>query len=132
MKILSFGVTKHFADEVNWVLDLTIGIQLPPFDDDSCSDHIVYSRYVKLQVFMGFQGYQSGWGSQILPQVFKSLLGLLSPLELVIFLEELKERESPDAKSQDELAQGVHAPRQLLYIMEALGRLYFGDSRYLL
>jgi hypothetical protein len=92
MKILSFGVTKHCADEVLWVLDFTVGIRLPPFDDNSCTDHIAYSRYVKLQVFMGFWGYQSGWGSQILLEAFKSLLGLLSPLELVLFLEELEER----------------------------------------
>jgi hypothetical protein len=48
---------------------------------------------------VGFWGYQSGWGSQILLQVFKSLLGLLSLLELVLFLKELKERESPDVES---------------------------------
>jgi hypothetical protein len=81
---------------------------------------------------MGFRGYQSGWGSQILLQVFKSLLCLLSPLKLVMFFEELKERESPEAESRDELTQGDHAPRQLLYIMEALGWLHFGDSRHLL
>jgi hypothetical protein len=70
---------------------------------------------------MGFRGYQSGWGYQILLQVFKGLLCLLSPLELVIFLEEVKERESPDTESQDEPAQGGHASRQLLHVMEALG-----------
>jgi hypothetical protein len=48
---------------------------------------------------MGFWGYQSGWGSQILLQVFESLLCLLSPLELVLFHEELKERESLDTES---------------------------------
>jgi hypothetical protein len=50
-------------------------------------------------IFVGFQGYQSGWGSQILLQVFESLLCFLSPLELVLFLEELEERESPDVES---------------------------------
>jgi hypothetical protein len=70
---------------------------------------------------VGFQGYQSGWGSQILLQVFKNLLCLLSPLELVLFLDELKEMESPDAESRDEPTQGGHTPHQLLYIMEALG-----------
>jgi hypothetical protein len=48
---------------------------------------------------MGFWGYQSGWGSQILLQVFEGLLCLLGPLELVLFLEEPKERESPNAES---------------------------------
>jgi hypothetical protein len=52
-----------------------------------------------MQVFVGLRGYQSGWSSQILLQVFKGLLGLLSPLKLVMFLKELKERESPNAKS---------------------------------
>jgi hypothetical protein len=33
-----------------------------------------------------FQGYQSGWGSKIVLQVFEGFLSLLSPLELVLFL----------------------------------------------
>jgi hypothetical protein len=49
-----------------------------------------------------------------------------------MFLEELKERESPDAELRDEPAQGGHAPRQLLHVMEALERLHFGDSRHFL
>jgi hypothetical protein len=80
---------------------------------------------------VGFQGYQSGWCCQIPLQVFEGLLCLLSP-ELVLFLEELKEREPPDAESRDEPAQGDHASRQLLYIMEALGWLHLSDSQYLL
>jgi hypothetical protein len=52
---------------------------------------------------MGFRGYQSGWGCQIFLQVFKGLLCLLSPLEFIMFLEEFKEWESLDAKSQDDL-----------------------------
>jgi hypothetical protein len=48
---------------------------------------------------VGFRGYQSRWGSEIFLQVFESLLGLMSPLELILFLEELKDRESPDAES---------------------------------
>jgi hypothetical protein len=35
----------------------------------------------------------------MLLQFFEGLLCLLSPLELVLFLEELKERESPDIES---------------------------------
>jgi hypothetical protein len=73
-----------------------------------------------------------GWGNQILLEVFKGLLCLLSPLELVMFLDELKERESPDAKSQDGHSQNSHAPCQLLDIMEVLGWLHFSDSRHLL
>jgi hypothetical protein len=49
-----------------------------------------------------------------------------------MFLEELKERESPDAELRDEPAQGGHAPRQLLHVMEALEQLHFGDSRHFL
>jgi hypothetical protein len=99
VKILSFGVTQHFAYEVNWILDLAVGVWLPLFDDNSCTNHITCSRYVELQVFMGLQSYQSRWGCQVLLQVFKGLLCLMSPLELVMFLEELNERESPDAES---------------------------------
>jgi hypothetical protein len=46
MKILSFGVTQHFTDEVDWILDLAVGVRLPPFDDDSCTNHIACSGYV--------------------------------------------------------------------------------------
>jgi hypothetical protein len=80
-------------------LDLAVSVWLPLFDDDSCTNHIACSRYVELQVFLRFWGYQGGWGSQILLQVFEGLLCLMSPLELVLFLEELKERESRDAES---------------------------------
>jgi hypothetical protein len=57
MNIPSFGVTHHFADEVDWILDLTVGVQLPPLDDDSCTNHIACSGYVILHVFVGFRGY---------------------------------------------------------------------------
>jgi hypothetical protein len=81
---------------------------------------------------MGVWGYQSGWGCQILLQVFEGLLCLLSPLKLVLFLEELKERESPNTESRDKPAQSGHASCQLLHVMEALEWLHFGDSRHLL
>jgi hypothetical protein len=48
---------------------------------------------------MGFRGYQGRWVNQILPRVSKGLLCLLSPLELVLFLGKLKERECPDTMS---------------------------------
>jgi hypothetical protein len=43
VKIPSLGVAQHFLDERNWVLDLAIGIQFPPLDDDNCSNHITCS-----------------------------------------------------------------------------------------
>jgi hypothetical protein len=46
MKIPSFGVTQHFADEVDRILDLAIGVRLPPLNDDCCTNHIGCSRYV--------------------------------------------------------------------------------------
>jgi hypothetical protein len=49
-----------------------------------------------------------------------------------LFLEEIKDWESPDAKSRDKFAQGSHTSHQLLDIMEALMRLHLGDSRHLL
>jgi hypothetical protein len=59
-------------------------------------------------------------------------LCLLSPLELVLFLKELKEWESPGAESQDESAQDSHISRRPLDIMEAPGRLHLSDSRHIL
>jgi hypothetical protein len=77
---------------------------------------------------LGFRAYQGRWGSQILLQVFKSFLCLLSPLELVLFFEVLKKWEPPDVESRDESAQGNHTSCQLLDIMEALGWPHLGDS----
>jgi hypothetical protein len=132
MKILSLGITQHFTNEVNWILDLPIGVRHPPFHDDSHTNHIACSPYIELQVFMGLQGYQSGWGSQVFLQVLEGLLCLLSPLEFVLLLEEFKEWESPDAESRDEPALVSHAPHQLLDIMEVLSWLNLGDSHHLL
>jgi hypothetical protein len=73
MKIPSFGITQHFTDEVDWILDLSIGVRLPPLDDDNCINHITCSEYVQVQAFIGFRGYQSGWGCQILLQFFEGL-----------------------------------------------------------
>jgi hypothetical protein len=64
MKIPSHGITQYFADEVNWVLDLLIGVELPSFDDDCHIDHVACSQYVKLQVFMGFRGHQGAAQSE--------------------------------------------------------------------
>jgi hypothetical protein len=46
MKIPSFGVTQHFTDKVDWILDLAVGVRLPPLDDDSHTNHLACSRYV--------------------------------------------------------------------------------------
>jgi hypothetical protein len=46
MKILSFGVTQYFVDEIDRVLDLAVGVRLPPLDDDSYTNHIACSGYV--------------------------------------------------------------------------------------
>jgi hypothetical protein len=124
LELLNTSLTKYTG---YWILRLVS--DSPPLDDDSCTDHVTHSWYVKLQVFVGFWGYQSRWGDQIFLQVFECFL---SPLELVMFLEEIKEWESPDAESWDESAQCSHTSRQLLDIMEALGRLHFGDSWHLL
>jgi hypothetical protein len=99
VKIPSFGVSQHFADKIHWVLDPTIGTWLPSLNDNRSTDHITHSRYVKLQVFMGFQGYQTRWGDEIFLQAFEGFLCLLGPLDLVMFLEELKKWESADAES---------------------------------
>jgi hypothetical protein len=90
MKVPSLGITQHFTDEVNRVLDLVISVLLLSFHDDCHTNHIACSQYIKMQVFVGFWGHQGGWGSQILLQVFEALLCLLSPLELVLILRSLK------------------------------------------
>jgi hypothetical protein len=46
MKIPSFGVTQHFADKVDRILDLAIGVRLPPLDDDSYTVRIGCSGYI--------------------------------------------------------------------------------------
>jgi hypothetical protein len=46
MKIPSFGVIQHFADELDSILDLAVGIRLPLLDNDSCTNHIACSGYV--------------------------------------------------------------------------------------
>jgi hypothetical protein len=48
---------------------------------------------------MGFQGYLTRWGDEIFLQAIEGFLCLLGPLDLVMFLEELKKWESPDAES---------------------------------
>jgi hypothetical protein len=48
MKIPSFGVTQHSTNEVDWILNLAIGVRHPLFNDDSCTNHIACSRYVDL------------------------------------------------------------------------------------
>jgi hypothetical protein len=48
MKILRLRVTQHFTDKVYSVLDLAIGIRLPPFNNNGCTDHITCSRYVEM------------------------------------------------------------------------------------
>jgi hypothetical protein len=62
---------------------------------------------------MGFRGYQSGWGCQILLQVFKGLKCHLSPLELVLFLDELKECESPMLSREMNLLKAAMHPVNL-------------------
>jgi hypothetical protein len=34
------------APENSGILDLAVGVQLPPLDDDSCTNHIACSEYV--------------------------------------------------------------------------------------
>jgi hypothetical protein len=57
MKILSLGITQHFTNEVERLLNLAISIGLPSFDDDCYSYHVACSRYVKQEVFVGIRSY---------------------------------------------------------------------------
>jgi hypothetical protein len=58
-------MTLHFADEIDQVLDLAVSTRLPSLGDNCCTNHVACSQYIKLQIFMGFQGHLGGWGSQI-------------------------------------------------------------------
>jgi hypothetical protein len=102
-----------------------VGIRLPSFDNNCRTDHIAGSRYVNLQVFVGFRGHQGGRSSQILLQIFEGLLCLIGPLELVLFLNDFEERELLDAESRDESTQGSHTSSHLLDIMETRVALFW-------
>jgi hypothetical protein len=43
MKVSCFGVTQHFVDEINWILDLTVSVRLPSFNDDRRTNHVTCS-----------------------------------------------------------------------------------------
>jgi hypothetical protein len=70
VKILSFGVTQQFDDVTNWILDLMIGVRLPPLEDDSYIDHVACSGYVELQVLWGSGATRFGG---VVRYFFKSL-----------------------------------------------------------
>jgi hypothetical protein len=53
---------------------------------------------------MGLRSHKSGWGRQVLFEFLESLLCFLGPLEFVLHLDQLEEREPPDAESGDESA----------------------------
>jgi hypothetical protein len=88
----------------------------------------INSIYVKLRVFVGIWGDQGRWVNKIFLQVYGGHLCLLSPLELVMFLEEHKELESSNVESRDDPTQGSHTPRQIMNIIEALRRPHLGDG----
>jgi hypothetical protein len=99
VEISSLRVAQHFTNKVDRVLDFVVGNQLPSFNDNRHTNHIACTRYVKLQGFVGFQGHQGGWGSQVLLEIFERFMCLFCPLKLVLFFEELEEREPPDVES---------------------------------
>jgi hypothetical protein len=99
VKIPSLQLSQHFIDKIDWVLDLAVGTQLPSFNDNRHTNHIVCSRYVQLQGFMGFWDHQGGWCSQVLHDIFKSFICFFHLLELVLLFDELEEREPPDTES---------------------------------
>jgi hypothetical protein len=52
MEIPSLRVAQHFIDEVYRVLDLTVGVRLPPFDDNCCTERV-------RKKFVGVKGLDS-------------------------------------------------------------------------
>jgi hypothetical protein len=109
VEVPSLQVTQHFTDKVHRVLNLVYATQLLSLDNNSCADHVVCRRYVKLQDFVGLRSHESGWGGEVPFEFLEVLLNLLSPLKIVLLLEQLEERESPDTESKYEMAQGYHA-----------------------
>jgi hypothetical protein len=75
---------------VDRVLNVAVGTRLPMLDENRHTNHIACSRYVKLQDFMGFQGHQGGWGSQVFLEIFESFLCFLVHWNLFYFLRGLK------------------------------------------
>jgi hypothetical protein len=92
------------SDEVHRVLNLTGAAQHLSFNDNHCADHIVHSIYVEQQNFMGLSSHESRWGSQIPIEFFKDLLCVLGPLQFILVLEKLEQREPSDAEFGNESA----------------------------
>jgi hypothetical protein len=43
MNVQSLGVTQHFTDEVDRILDLAVSVRLPSFNDDHHTNHVACS-----------------------------------------------------------------------------------------
>jgi hypothetical protein len=54
MKRPSFGVTQHFADGVDWILDLVVGVRLP---------HSTTIAVLTTLLVADMYGYKFSWGS---------------------------------------------------------------------
>jgi hypothetical protein len=53
---------------------------------------------------MGLSSHESRWGSQIPIEFFKDLLCVLGPLQFILVLEKLEQREPSDAEFGNESA----------------------------
>jgi hypothetical protein len=75
---------------------------------------------VEQQVLAWLGSRQDGWRLQVVFEVLKRLVCLLSPLELVVVLEQLEEGQSLFSKSGDESVQSCHAASELLDVLDHL------------
>jgi hypothetical protein len=82
---------KDFTDEVNWSLHPKGVAFFLSFHHDCRADDVSSRGDVEQQVLAWLRSRQDGWRLQVVFEVLKRLVCLLSPLELVVVLEQLKE-----------------------------------------
>jgi hypothetical protein len=82
-------VAQYITDEVYEMLDLAVVVRLPSFNYNCCTNHIACSRYVKLHDFVGLEGHDGGWASQV-PFSSNTTCASLVHWNLSYFLRSLK------------------------------------------
>jgi hypothetical protein len=123
MKIPTFGVTQHFADEVDWILYLTVGVRLPRSMMITVLTTLLVADMYSCKFSWGFGATRVG---VVVRYFFNSLKATCASgvhWNLSYFLRSLK-KGSPLTSS--------HEINLLKAAMEALEQLHFGDSRHLL
>jgi hypothetical protein len=58
LRVPSFGLIEHLADEVNRALDFVYVVVFLTFDHDNCRDHAVSGRNVEKKNVVFLRGYK--------------------------------------------------------------------------